>query len=81
MRMLDTSYDLRDLANDDIWCVDPVHPIEPVYRRLASGVIKISATLRELESRIDNNRRRTDSMENQQQRVFFYLFRPLHFNK
>jgi hypothetical protein len=69
MRMLDTSYDLRDLANDDIWCVDPVHPIEPVYRRLASGVVKISATLRELENRLDNKRRRTDSMENQQQRA------------
>jgi hypothetical protein len=67
MRMLDASYDIRKLPNEDIWCVDPVHPIDPVYRSLASGVIKIAATLRDLEDRQENKRRRTDSLESSQQ--------------
>jgi hypothetical protein len=67
MRMLDASYDIRDLPNEDIWFVDPVHPIDPVYRRLASGVIKIAATLRDLEDRQENKRRRTDSLESSHQ--------------
>jgi hypothetical protein len=67
MRMLDACYDTRNLPNEDIWCVDPVHPIDPIYRRLASGVIKIAANLRDQEDRQDNKRRRTDSLESTQQ--------------
>jgi hypothetical protein len=65
MRVMDSTFDLRNMPNEDIWCVDPVHPIDPVYRRVAAGVIKMAATLRDNETRGDK-RRRADSWETSQ---------------
>jgi hypothetical protein len=28
MRVLDSTFDTRDMPNEDIWFVDPVHPID-----------------------------------------------------
>jgi hypothetical protein len=61
MRVLESSYNIRNLPNVDIWFTDPVHPIDSVYNNLAAGVIKMAATLRDLESRQDLKRRRADS--------------------
>jgi hypothetical protein len=63
MRVLDSTYDIRDLPNEDIWFVDPVHPIDPIYRRIAAGVIKKAATLKGHEDGRDLKRRRDDSSE------------------
>jgi hypothetical protein len=63
MRVLDSTYDIRDLPNEDIWFVDPVHPIDPIYRRIAAGVIKKAATLKSHEDGRDLKRRRDDSSE------------------
>jgi hypothetical protein len=63
MRVLESSYNIRNLPNVDIWFTDPVHPIDSVYNNLAAGVIKMAATLRDLESRQDLKRRRADSWE------------------
>jgi hypothetical protein len=63
MRVLDSTNDIRDLPNEDIWFVDPVHPIDPIYRRIAAGVIKMAATLKGHEEGRDLKRRREDSSE------------------
>jgi hypothetical protein len=57
MRVLD----MRDLPNKDIWFVDPVHPIDPVYRLIAAGVVKMAATLKSHGEKQDSKRRRADS--------------------
>jgi hypothetical protein len=38
VKVADVGLDLQGFDNSDIWLVDPVHPIEQVYRRIASGV-------------------------------------------
>jgi hypothetical protein len=63
MRVLDSCFDTRDLPNEDIWFVDPVHPIDPVYRLIASGVIKMAATLKNNDEKQDAKRRRADSWD------------------
>jgi hypothetical protein len=66
MRVMDSTFDLRNMANEDIWFVDPVHPIDPVYRRVAAGVIKMAATLGNREDRGEKKRRRADSWDTSQ---------------
>jgi hypothetical protein len=63
MRVLESSYNIRNLPNEDIWFTDPVHPIDSIYNHLATGVIKMAATLRDLDNRQDLKRRRSDSWE------------------
>jgi hypothetical protein len=63
---MDSTFDVRNMANEDVWFVDPVHPIDPVYRLVAAGVIKMAATLKEHEERGDHKRRRADSWETSQ---------------
>jgi hypothetical protein len=60
-RAVDTAF-MKGLGNEDIWCVDL---IEPVYRRLAAGIIKMAVNLRDLEERTDM-KTRTDSLESSQ---------------
>jgi hypothetical protein len=66
MRVLDSLYSIRNLEDNDIWFVDPVHPINRVYRLVAAGIIKVAATLKEADQRQDAKRRRTDSWDNPQ---------------
>jgi hypothetical protein len=66
MRVLDSLYSIRNLEDNDIWFVDPVHPIDRVYRLVAAGIIKVAATLKEADQRQDAKRRRTDSWDNSQ---------------
>jgi hypothetical protein len=70
MRVMDSTFDVRNMANEEVWCVDPVHPIDPVYRRVAAGVIKMAATLRDHEMRGDKRRRADgwDTSQPQQQK-------------
>jgi hypothetical protein len=61
MTVLESSYNIRNLPNVDIWFTDLVHPIDSIYNNLATGVIKMAATLRDLNNRQDLKRRRSDS--------------------
>jgi hypothetical protein len=47
--MHNSIYSIRSLDNNDIWFVDPVHPIDRVYRLVAAGVIKVAATLKDAD--------------------------------
>jgi hypothetical protein len=38
IRILDTTTVIKGLEDADLWCTDPVHPIESVYGRIAEGV-------------------------------------------
>jgi uncharacterized membrane protein YgcG len=40
-RILDTGMTLKGLEDADLWCTDPVHPIESVYGRIAEGIKKL----------------------------------------
>jgi hypothetical protein len=51
MRVIDSTFYVHNMLNEDIWCVDPVHPIDQVYRHVAAGVIKMAATLKDHETR------------------------------
>jgi hypothetical protein len=64
MRVLDSTYNRRHLPNEDIWFTDPVHPINSIYQHIASGVVKMAASLRDLEDRQDQKRKRSDSWDN-----------------
>jgi hypothetical protein len=46
MRVIDTFYDLCGLGNEDLWFVDPFHPIDPVYRSIDSAIIKLANSLK-----------------------------------
>jgi hypothetical protein len=63
MRVLDTGHNLRGREDADVWGVDPIHPIEPMYRSLVASIFQMAATLKELSSRVENKRRREDSRE------------------
>jgi hypothetical protein len=67
MRVLDSTYNTRHLPNEDIWFKDPVHPINSIYQHIASGVIKMAASLRDLEVRQDLKSRRSDSWDSRNQ--------------
>jgi hypothetical protein len=41
LRILDTGMTLKGLEDADLWCTDPVHPIESVYGRIAEGIKKL----------------------------------------
>jgi hypothetical protein len=60
--------EMRGLENDDIWFIDPIHPIDPIYRRLANGVITVAASFVEEQDRVEPKRRRTDSWDEREQR-------------
>jgi hypothetical protein len=68
VKIVDATMDIRGLENDDIWFIDPVHPIDPVYRRLATGVITVAASFNEEQEQAAAKRRRTDSWEERGQR-------------
>jgi hypothetical protein len=42
----DTALDMRGLEDNEIWFVDPVHPVNSVYTRIAEGVKRIAANYR-----------------------------------
>jgi hypothetical protein len=67
MRVLDSTYNTRHLPIEDIWFTDPVHPINIIYQHIASGVVKMAASLKNLEDRQDLKRRRSDSWDNRGQ--------------
>jgi hypothetical protein len=60
MRLLDSTFDIRDMPNEDIWFMDPVQPIDPVYRLIAAGVIKMASTLKNIDEKLDAKRKRAD---------------------
>jgi hypothetical protein len=47
MRVLNSTYDTRHMAEEDIWFSDPVPPLDQIYRRITVGVIKMAAKLKE----------------------------------
>jgi hypothetical protein len=60
VRVVDTMQDLIGFDNADMWCVDPVHHIEQVYRRIAGGVLKMAANQQDHDERVGEKRRRQD---------------------
>jgi hypothetical protein len=60
---LDPGHNLRGREDADVLEVDPIHPIEPVYRSLVASIFQMAATLRQLGSRVENKRRREESHE------------------
>jgi hypothetical protein len=66
--IVDAAMDLRGLENEDIWFIDPVHPIDSVYRMLAAGVIAVAASFNEDSGQAAVKRRRADSWEDTGQR-------------
>jgi hypothetical protein len=58
VRVVDVAQDLAGFDNADIWCVDPIHPIDSVYRRIAAGVLKMAMNMHEHEERAGTKRRR-----------------------
>jgi hypothetical protein len=65
IKIVDPAMELRGLENSDIWFVDPIHPIDPIYRRLATAVITIAADINEEQDQTGSKRRRTDSGDRQ----------------
>jgi hypothetical protein len=63
MRVVDVAQDLVGFENADIWCVDPVHPIDQVYRRIASGVLKMAANQHQHDEATSGKRRRPEGGE------------------
>jgi hypothetical protein len=63
MRVLDTGHNIRGREDADVWGVDPIHPIESVYRSLVASIFQMAATLKDLSSRVETKRRREDSRE------------------
>jgi hypothetical protein len=57
--VVDPAVDLRGMADDELWRVDPVHPKPAVHAKIAEAVVKASA----LMETGDGKRRRTDSLE------------------
>jgi hypothetical protein len=66
LRVMDSSYDSRHMAEGDVWFCDPVHPLDGIYRKIAAGVAKMAGTLREQDEKQQQKRRRDDSRDNQQ---------------
>jgi hypothetical protein len=62
-RVLDTGYNLRGTDEADVWGVDPVHPIEPIYKSIVASILQIAATLKQTEGRVETKRRREASQE------------------
>jgi hypothetical protein len=65
MRVMDSSYDSRHMADGDVWLCNPVHPLDGIYRKIAAGVAKMARTLRDLDDKQQQKRRRDDSRDNQ----------------
>jgi hypothetical protein len=61
VKVVDVGMEIRGLENEDMWFIDPVHPIDPVYRRLANGVITVAESFNEDQDQMEVKRRRTDS--------------------
>jgi hypothetical protein len=68
VKVVDVAMEMRGLENDDIWFIDPIHPIDPIYRRLANGVITVAASFVEDQDLMEPKRRRTDSWDGREQR-------------
>jgi hypothetical protein len=62
-RVLDTGYNIRGKDDADVWGVDPVHPIEAIYRSIVASIFQIAATLKETHGRVESKRRREASQE------------------
>jgi hypothetical protein len=67
VKVVDVAMEIRGLENEDIWFIDPVHPIDPVYRRIANGVITVAESFSEDQGQ-DVKRRRTESWNDGGQR-------------
>jgi hypothetical protein len=62
-RVLDTGYNIRQKDDADVWGVDPVHPIEAIYRSIVASILQMAATLKQTEERVESKRRREESQE------------------
>jgi hypothetical protein len=67
--VVDVAQDLIGFDNADMWCMDPVHPIDQVYRRIAGGVLKMASNYREQEERASMKRRRPEGSEADEQQT------------
>jgi hypothetical protein len=63
IRVLDPGYNLKGTEMADVWGVDPVHPIEPIYKSLVASIFQMAATLKEVECRDDRNKRRREASQ------------------
>jgi hypothetical protein len=50
-RISDTAADMRGMDDSDVWFVDPVHPVNGVYTRIAEGIKRIASNY---EGRIES---------------------------
>jgi hypothetical protein len=65
IKVLDPCVDIRGMENSEVWGDDPVHPQQLVYKKIATGVIRILDNQRmpAAGQGPDFKRRRTDSMD------------------
>jgi hypothetical protein len=63
IRVVDVAQDLIGFDNADMWCMDPVHPVDQVYRRIAGGVLKMAANYKEHEEKAGAKRRRPENSD------------------
>jgi hypothetical protein len=63
IRVLDPGYNLKGTEMADVWGVDPVHPIEPIYKSLVASIFQMAATLKAVEGRDDRNKRRREASQ------------------
>jgi hypothetical protein len=54
-RVLDPNIDIQCLKEEDVWGSDPVHPLPAVFSRIAEGVAKTVAMMRESADRKRSN--------------------------
>jgi hypothetical protein len=56
VKVLDPNLEIRGLSEGEVWDMDPIHPREEVYKKIAEGLINVVATATE-----NNKRPRSDS--------------------
>jgi hypothetical protein len=59
VKILDPCMDIRSMSDREVWDLDPIHPTEAVYTKIAALVVKISSNLAVNIAK----RNRTDSLE------------------
>jgi hypothetical protein len=84
--VVDMAQDLIGFDYADMWCVDPVHPVDQVYRRIAGGVLKMAANYQEHKEKASVKRRRPASSEGDEQmtrrpREYNYSRRGNHYEE
>jgi hypothetical protein len=64
--VVESAYDMQGLGNDNLYCIDPIHPIEPVYQSLTASFVKLASGFRNPDQAEENKRMRHDSGDSYQ---------------